>query len=465
METFGPVIATVQLPDAASAMEAARAARTAGADRVEIRVDAFEDLGQLGFVECLAREMPLLVSGNRTTLERREIEPFRRFQAAGAWVDIPFAPDLPTALWGVDRTRLVFSFHDFEGTPGDLGVVLQGIRARRPGVCKVVPTARDFGDLLTVRELLRREGARGDLCAFAMGVPGRASRALALSWGSCATYTSAPGSGPAAPGQMDLRTLMEVYCPREVRGEEPLYGVVGWPLLSTGSPALHNRWLRELGLPGRFVPLPVKDLEAFLSPAWDFGLRGVAVTVPYKRDVLQRVVGCSRLAREVGACNTMLPQGRGWCGANTDVFGIRTALASVPRGVPGLLLGAGGAAAAAAYVLSSRGPLTIAARDDSKARNLAGRFGTRSVAWKDRATVPCDLLVNATSCGQEGEESPFPEDALRARRVFDMVVREGGTSLLRAARERGAIAIPGQAMLEAQARLQFTLFTGRKPPR
>ena len=84
MERLGPVVATVFLPDVASACASARAARDAGADRVEVRFDALprpeEALGLLR----LAREMPLLVSGNRDAVRPEEIEVLRRFQREGA---------------------------------------------------------------------------------------------------------------------------------------------------------------------------------------------------------------------------------------------------------------------------------------------------------------------------------------------------------------------------------------------
>lgn len=465
MERLCPVVATVTLPNAAAARTAARAARTAGADRVELRLDVLTRPEDALALVDLAGEMPLLASGSREALREGELPVLRKFQEAGAWVDLPFGPDLPLDLGGLERSRLVLSWHDFGGTPGDLRARVAPMREFRPAVCKVVPTAQDFGDLLAVKDLLGAEGKRGALCAFAMGTPGAASRALALAWGSCATYASAPGCAPAAPGQIGLGELLEVYRPREARADEPLCAVVGWPLHRTGSPALHNRWLARLGLPGRFVPLPARDMESFLRRAGELPVRGIAVTVPHKVAALNRASGISHLARRVGACNTLLPVSGGWFGANTDVFGIRAALAPVPRGVSSLLLGAGGAAASAAFVLARRGPLTVAARDAKGADALASRFGAKAVRWEARTSVPCDLLLNATPCGQEGEESPYPLEKLLAPWVFDMVVREGGTPLLRGARGKGLRAIPGEVMLEAQARLQFRLFTGHSPPR
>jgi shikimate dehydrogenase len=221
-----------------------------------------------------------------------------------------------------------------------------------------------------------------------------------------------------------------------------------------------------MALPGRFVPLPVRDFETFLRRAGELPLRGLAITVPHKVLALRLASGASRLARRVGACNTLLPvRGGGWLAANTDVYGIRATLAPVPRGSSALLLGAGGAAASAAFVLARRGPLAVAARDGDRAETLASRFGAKAVPWRERTAIPYDLLVNATPCGQDGEESPYPLDGLRAPWVFDMVVREGGTPLLRGARAKGLGTIPGEAMLDAQARLQFRLFTGHRPPR
>ena len=72
--------------------------------------------------------------------------------------------------------------------------------------------------------------------------------------------------------------------------------------------------------------------------------------------------------------------------------------------------------------------------------------------------------MNATPVGREGEETPYPLDALGGRWVMDMVVRPGGTPLLRAAAAQGLEAIPGEAMLVPQAALQFRLWTGRRPP-
>jgi shikimate dehydrogenase len=464
MIRLGPVVATAMLPTTSGLLESARAAFAAGADRVEVRLDGLAPGEEIGPLLELAEERPMLFSGARDAVRPEEIPVLRRAQAAGAWVDLPFSPQTPEALFGLLPERLVLSWHDQEGTPSDLQGILLRMRQRPAAVYKLVPTARDFPDAASVLDLLAREGSGGDLCAFAMGTPGLPTRILALARGSAAVYASAPGCPPGAPGQLPLTELLGIYRPAELRPGEPLYLLAGWPLRSTRSPALFNAWLGLAGLPGRYLPLPASDLAPLFS-RWEGSFAGMAVTIPHKEAVLAYLASTSRLVRLLGACNTLVHGEAGWCGANTDVFGVRRALRAVPRGSRCLLLGAGGAAAAAALALRRIGPTAVAGRDFARTRAFARRFGLEAMAWEERGAASWDLLVNATPLGQEGEETPLPARALPGSWVFDMVVRPGGTPLVRQALALGLQAIPGEAMLVPQARLQFRLWTGRRPPR
>lgn len=463
MERLGPVVATLTLPAVRDNLAAARAARAAGADRVEVRLDLLAPGEDAGPLLALAASMPLLVSGRRDAVVPEELPLLRRAQERGAWVDLPFADGLPGDLYGLDRARLVLSWHDGEGTPPDLPARLLRMRARGAAVCKLVPTARDLPDLVAVKRLLEEEGGAGDLSAFAMGPAGFPSRVLGPAWGSAATYAAAPGCPPAAPGQPELGELVGLYRVGGIRRDTPLYALAGWPLAFTRSPALFNPWLEAAGVPGRYLPFPCSDVGALLE-APGLPLAGVAVTIPHKEAVLAHCQATSCLVRQLGAANTLiaLPEG-GWLATNTDVFGVRRALAGVPRGSRCLLLGAGGAAAAAAQVLARLGPCAVAARDGRRAKAFARRFGMEAVAWEKRAAAPWDLLVNATPVGADGAASPYPAEALRGTYLLDMVVRPGGTPLLKTAAERGLEVYPGEAMLAPQARLQFRLWTGRRP--
>jgi 3-dehydroquinate dehydratase/shikimate dehydrogenase len=462
MERLGPVVATAAAPTVREAARASRLARERGADRVEVRLDLLAPGEDPGGLLQLAREMPLLVSSRRDRLFPDEIPLLRSAQGLGAWIDLPDSEDLPEDLFGLERGRMVLSWHDFGGTPDGIEGIPSRLRARRAAAYKMVPTARDLPDALSLLKVLEREGGRNDLAGFAMGAPGLPTRALSLAWGSCATYAAAPGCDAAAPGQPSLEDLLVAFRPGTLRREEPLYALVGWPLLHTRTPLFFNPWLERAGLPGRYIPFPCTEPRDLLESG--LPLRGVAVTMPHKEAPLRLTSRVSRLALACGACNTLVRAGLGWLAANTDVHGVRRALHSVPKGTEFLLLGCGGAAAAAAVALRGRGPGRVAGRDLAKTRRFASRFGLEAVPWESAPQWGWSLLVNATPVGWEGESTPYPADGLKGRWVMDMVVRPGGTPLLRAAAGQGLEAIPGEAMLVPQAALQFRLWTGRRPP-
>lgn len=461
MERLGPVIATAAAPTVTQAAAAARAARAAGADRVEVRLDLLAPGQDPGALLALAKEMPLLVSGHRDGFRLHEGPLLQRAQSLGAWVDVPFAETEPEASAGLDPSRLVVSWHDMDRTPPNLGDILSRLRSRRAAAYKLVPTARDVSTTLAVLSLLDRERGRGDLCAFAMGTPGCPSRILALAWGSIATYASAPGCEPAGPGQMALEDLLSVYRPRSLRRSDPLYALAGWPLPFTKTPAFFNPWLEEAHLPGRYVPFPCTNPRELLDSG--LPLAGVALTIPHKGTASSLAARTSRLVRRAGACNTLVADKEGWIAANTDVYGVRRALRRVPHGTRTLVLGCGGAAAAAALAMAAKGPVGVAGRDEAKTKAFAFRFGAEPVSWDQRGSVSWDLLINATPLGREGDETPYPLDGLSGRWVLDMVLRAGSTPLLRTAAARGLEAIPGEAMLVPQAALQFRLWTGERP--
>lgn len=465
MSRLGPIVATAAAPTLPEVFRSARAARTAGADRVEVRLDLLAPGENPRELFALAAEMPLLVSGRRDRFCPEELSLLQEAQARGAWVDVPIL-DAPTAeLHSLAPERLVVSFHDFERTPSDLADRTKNLLQISAAARKIVVTANSLKDCLRMRELLAATPSESHLAAFTMGQAGLLSRALALAWGSEAVYATAPHSPSAAPGQVPLEDLLS-WAPFSLTHTTPLFLLAGWPLDFTQTPRFFNRWLREANRAERYLPCPVESIGEFVSLLHCLPVAGVAVTIPHKEEVAHHLQGLSRLASAAGAVNTLLKmKGGGWRGANTDVWGIRSALSALPKkGLRTLILGAGGAAAAAIYALRGRGSVALSSRNPSRAESLAHPLGIEAIPWERRGETPWDLLVNATPVGRKEEELPLAEHFLRGAAVFDMVVRrDGETPLLRAARRKGLFALSGESMLKAQARLQFRLWTGHRP--
>ncbi|MFC4548928.1 MULTISPECIES: shikimate dehydrogenase [Halorussus] len=269
-----------------------------------------------------------------------------------------------------------------------------------------------------------------------------------------------------------------------------VFGLLGNPVGHSLSPPMHEAAYAELGMDARYVtfePDP-DDLPAALDGARALGIEGLNVTIPFKEDALD-LVEPDDLAARIGAVNTvdfstLGPDGtpRGY---NTDAEGVRRAFAHHDVSLSGaraVVVGAGGAARAAAFTLADAGATVhVANRTVERAEALSADVRAASARESradaaEQATagglesletrVPdADVLVNATSVGMEEDRSPVPADALHADlAVLDAVYRPLDTRLLRDARERGATTVDGAWMLLYQGVEAFERWTGRDAP-
>jgi shikimate dehydrogenase len=247
-------------------------------------------------------------------------------------------------------------------------------------------------------------------------------------------------------------------------------GVAGWPVGHSRSPAMHNAALAAAGLGGwRYLALPLPP-ERFaetvraLAPA---GFRGLNVTIPHKEAALALATEASATAVAVGAANTLSFGPAGAIHAdNTDVRGLLEALPVAPAGRRALVLGAGGSARAAIYGLLTAGAADVGVwnRTPERAARVAGELGGRLLERPE----PAEIVVNCTAVGLDPVAGELPLDPgllEGALCVADMVYRPGGTPLLAAAAERGALVADGLDILVAQGAASFEAWTGRAAPR
>lgn len=254
--------------------------------------------------------------------------------------------------------------------------------------------------------------------------------------------------------------------------------VVGWPIKHSRSPVIHRFWLRELGIEGDYVVQPVEPERAaiFFARFADSGYVGGNVTVPHKETAYAAVGRREPAARAIGAVNTLWLEEGVLVGSNTDGAGF---LANLDQETPGwdraggtaLVLGAGGAARAVVWALTTRGfaRIHLVNRTASRAASLAERFGP-TVLPASEAALPgllaeADVLINTTSLGMEGQP-PLAIDLTpmkKAALVNDLVYVPLETPLLAAARARGLAAVDGLGMLLHQAVPGFEKWFGTRP--
>lgn len=192
---------------------------------------------------------------------------------------------------------------------------------------------------------------------------------------------------------------------------------------------------------------------------------GANVTIPYKQAVMDQLDTVDAEAVRARAVNAIVNERGRLGGYNTDIDGIRAAIAAVgvePRGVKAVILGVGGAARASAVALEGA-HLTFVTRHPETA-DVPGR----TVKWGDSAaaalTRDADLLVNATPLGRRDEMPLRPAALPKKGAVIDLVYVKGGTPLVRKARSLGLPTADGWEILLLQGARAFELWTGKSAP-
>jgi shikimate dehydrogenase len=264
-----------------------------------------------------------------------------------------------------------------------------------------------------------------------------------------------------------------------ITGRTALYGVLGHPVLHSRSPEMQNAAFAHAGVDAVYVALPVAPdrLAEALAGAHALGFSGLNVTVPHKQAAAALCNTVDPVAAGVGAVNTLRRAASGWEGFNTDALACLALLEArgVGKGARALLVGAGGAARAAAWALARAGTaLRIAARRPEAARALCADFAKAvppgapppaPVAWDalGAESAAADVVVNGTSVGLAGHATVLPGLRLKAGQVaLDFVY--GDTQFARDARLAGARLVTGEEILVRQGALGFTLWTGRPAP-
>ena len=265
--------------------------------------------------------------------------------------------------------------------------------------------------------------------------------------------------------------------------------VLGHPVGHSISPAMHNAALAEMALTdARFsgwryfkFEVPPDDLPRALDRFHARGFLGLNLTVPHKVIAFDRVTEVDAAARPIGAVNTLERLAHGWRGYNTDGHGlaaaVREELGATLAGAQVVLLGAGGAARAAAVECLQRrcASLWIANRTPARLDALLGVLrpltGAVPLHGFDPLSPPEDfpagaLVINATSAGLRPDDSP-PIELARLPRpagVYDMIYTPAKTALLRAAAELGVPHADGLSMLVHQGARALEIWSGASVP-
>ena len=258
--------------------------------------------------------------------------------------------------------------------------------------------------------------------------------------------------------------------------------LIGHPVAHSLSGAMHQAAFEALGIDARYElwDRTAAELPDAVEQLREDEFLGANVTVPHKERVAASMDRLTEEAVATGAVNTVTREGRKLIGHNTDVAGFGVALdelvgrQKMPRHA--VVLGAGGGARAIVYTLIREGfqRIIVFNRHLHRAEGLVRHFG-RSASHMDLRAMPwhesiieselsrTQVLVNATSVGLTGDETPVPAEILPPDlRVIDLIYST--TRLQREARAAGNVVMDGELMLLHQGAAAFALWTGQPAP-
>jgi len=343
------------------------------ADLVELRLDGVSDVDVAGALAD--RRLPVVVTcraawegGRFDGAEETRLALLAQAIDLGAeFVDVEWRAERG-AIGTNPRTRLILSHHVFSGCPDDLAARAQAMRGDDPAaIVKVAVTVSSLGDVMR----LQRDTDVGDRLVIGMGTPGEVTRICPWLFGAEWTF-----AGDAAPGQIGAAVLNGQYRIRDASTSTRLYAITGAPLAHSASPAMHNAAFGALGIDAVYVPMATTDAREFLACAEALGVNGASVTAPLKTAWASCGVHLDEIARLTGAANTLSRSRDGWEATNFDLAGFLAPLAERVVTLDDancVVLGAGGAARAAALALKSIGArVRISARRPERATPAAG---------------------------------------------------------------------------------------------
>jgi 3-dehydroquinate dehydratase / shikimate dehydrogenase len=365
-------------------------------------------------------------------------------------------------------TAFLISSHDFKATK-KLEETFERMKRFNPDFYKLVTTATNLRDNVTMKKFLQSTSDHHFVIGLCMGEQGIISRVLGVRAGSVFTFGAANRGEETGPGQVTMRELRDVYRIENVDAVTRVYGVAGDPVSHSLSPFTMNTGFRRENVHAVFLPLPSRGLDDLMACVREIPIHGMAVTMPYKQEIVQHLDNSDVVTQQTGACNTVVRGQDGKLyGFNTDVAGIVTPLEEhiALQGAKVLVLGAGGAARAAIYGVKQRGAdVYILNRTPQTAQALARKMSAKTIKRSDLAKMDFDVIINATPVGMGNPKvSPLDEKELKAKIIFDLVYNPYETKLLSMARAQNLIAISGVEMFVHQGARQFEIWTGKPAP-
>lgn len=232
----------------------------------------------------------------------------------------------------------------------------------------------------------------------------------------------------------------------------------------------HNYLYEKLGLNFIYKAFTTDDIEHAVKGVRALGIRGCAVSMPFKESCIPFLDEISSSAQAIESVNTIVNDNGYLKAYNTDYIAIVKLIDKyqLDKNTSVVVLGSGGMAKAvvAAFKNSGFEKLTIVARNQKTGAYLAQLYGYQ---YREQlAGQQADILINVTPIGMAGGKEEFDlafSEAMieRAKVAFDVVALPAETPFIRYAKAQNKLTVSGAEVIVLQAVEQFELYTGQRP--
>ncbi|MCB6780009.1 MULTISPECIES: shikimate 5-dehydrogenase [Citrobacter] len=232
----------------------------------------------------------------------------------------------------------------------------------------------------------------------------------------------------------------------------------------------HNYLYEKLGLNFIYKAFTTQDIEAAVKGVRALGIRGCAVSMPFKESCMPFLDVIDPSAKVIDSVNTIVNDNGKLTGFNTDYIAIKSLIAShqLDTHARVMIRGSGGMGKAVIAAFRDAGfrDVIVAARNRESGPALAKQYGFQ---WQPQPEgITCDILVNVTPVGmaggKESDELAYSEAMVAAASVvFDVVALPPETPVIKLALKLGIKTISGAEVITLQAVEQFAMYTGVRP--
>lgn len=242
------------------------------------------------------------------------------------------------------------------------------------------------------------------------------------------------------------------------------FGLIGYPLSHSFSQGYFSDKFQKEGITdAQYANYPIASIDAFKALWDDVNLKGLNVTIPYKKAVIPFLHHPSLVVESIQACNCIRLFNNELYGYNTDVIGFQKSLKPFlkPQHTHALILGTGGAAAAVEWVLQQLNIKYLVVSRSNCAHAITYNQLTKDLIQSHT------LIINTSPVGMYPNVNDAPiipyEYITSQHHLFDLIYNPGETMFLSKGKQQGATIQNGLEMLHIQAEESWKIWNAATP--